>query len=609
MDQTGGTSYPPPNLAWAGEISIDLDMASAACPACHLMLVEADNNLLANLAAGVDEAVALGATVVSNSYVNGEFKGEAKYDPDYTHPGVAITVSTGDGGFGTSYPAASPGVVAVGGTSLYPAAGTARGWSETAWSGSGSGCSLYEPKPAWQHDPLCANRAIADTAAVADPLTGVDVYDTWAGGGWSIAGGTSVAAPIVAAAFALAAPSERLLPGASALYASPSSLFNVTQGATADPCDEGYLCEAGPGYNGPTGLGTPDSGIGVPPLATTLAPAAVAGQGTASGAEDAFAVDVMGQLWERPSVDGTWQPWVDQGFPLGTVATSQPTTLSLANGSLGAFVTTENGTLQELRLSDGVWLWGDAGRPPGTAVVGTPAILTGADDQFAVVVRGADGELYEYQPAGATWSKIGAPGGATIVGDPSVALNPVSGYPTVFAVGGAGRLQMAYQQGLYWHWSGVAQPVGAVGAMGGVSVVSNPSLGVEAAFVRIGGSLWQYATAAGKAGGWTWVDLGAPPQGGSATGVPAAVLDGGADQVFVTGGAGHLRSLTDDGSWQWADLGVPGPGAAVRAGSSPTVLETPAGGLGVWVLGDTGHLEEDAYSTADHDWAWVDLSS
>ena len=289
------------------------------------------------------------------------------------------------------------------------------------------------------------------------------------------------------------------------------------------------------------------------------------------------------------------------------MATSQPTTLSLANGSLGAFVTTENGTLQELRLSDGVWLWGDAGRPPGTAVVGTPAILTGADDQFTVVVRGADGKLYEYQPAGATWSKIGAPGGATIVGDPSVALNPASGYPTVFAVGGAGRLQMAYQQGLYWHWSASRDPSAAVGAMGGVSVVSDRARGGGG--VRRWAVPWRPRRRRARPGAGPGSISGCPRRVRSAAGA----LRGPAGRRGRPGvrhrqcgppPVAHRRRLVAMGR-----SGRAGAGSAVRAGSSPTVLETPAGGLGVWVLATPATSRRDAYSTADHDWAWVDLDS
>src|SRR5438477_222707 len=143
----------------------------------------------------VATAVALGASEVSLSWGGSEDPGQTVYDATLDHPGVAITAATGDDGFaaGASYPATSPYVTAVGGTTLSPASGG--GWTETAWSGGGSGCSAVEPKPAWQHDTLCTRRTEADVAAVADPYTGLDVYSE---GSWQVIGGTSLSTPLVA---------------------------------------------------------------------------------------------------------------------------------------------------------------------------------------------------------------------------------------------------------------------------------------------------------------------------------------------------------------------------------------------------------------------------
>ena len=207
VDQRGGTNYPPPNAGWAGEISLDVDMVSAVAPAAHILLVEADDNGNDNLGAAVDEAVALGAKYVSNSYGtgytsapgSGEDPSEVTDgDPHYNHPGVAVVASTGDDDFGVSYPAASQYVTAVGGTTLVPDS-SARGWSESVWNnsfgGPGSGCSLYEAKPAWQTDSGCDMRTEADVSADADPLTGVAVYDTYQDSGWGVFGGTSASSP------------------------------------------------------------------------------------------------------------------------------------------------------------------------------------------------------------------------------------------------------------------------------------------------------------------------------------------------------------------------------------------------------------------------------
>ena len=257
VDQTGGTSYPAPNSQWATEISLDLDMVSAICPKCHLLLVEANNNSRANLAAAENEAAALEATEISNS-----FGGEgltSHFASSYEHPGIPTTAAGGDEGYGTEFPADTPGVIAVGGTTLRPGS-NARGWTETAWSETGSGCS-EEPKPAWQSDTGCAYRTANDISAVGDPNTPVSVYDSYNANGWRNLAGTSAATPIIAAAMALADSYTKSLPGADALYLEADQLgegaFNdVVSGSNGSCLD--YLCQTGPGYDGPTGLGTPN---------------------------------------------------------------------------------------------------------------------------------------------------------------------------------------------------------------------------------------------------------------------------------------------------------------------------------------------------------------
>ena len=287
VNQNGATSpLPVRNASWAGEIALDMDMVSATCPNCKILLVEATTSSLDDLGPAVNTAVSLGAIAVSNSYGVYEWSAyETSYDSYYNHPGVAITVSTGDCGYHCSgvpgnyhdsveYPSASPYVVAVGGTSLTHSA-SARGWSESAWGnapntqGAGSGCSAYEPKPSWQHDTGCANRTQADVSAVADPATGVAIYSVDSTvGGWNVYGGTSAASPIIAAVYALAgAPAAGTYP-ASYPYGDTADLNDVTSGsndvwgsqlsvscaATSHP----YFCNGVVGYDGPTGLGTPN---------------------------------------------------------------------------------------------------------------------------------------------------------------------------------------------------------------------------------------------------------------------------------------------------------------------------------------------------------------
>jgi subtilase family serine protease len=263
VNQSGGTVYPPPNPGWAEEISLDLDMVSAICPKCKILLVEATTNRFADLAAAVNRAALLGATEISNSYGGSESSSETSLAASYRHPGIPVTVSSGDGGYaaGPQVPAAFNTVVAVGGTRLVHASNT-RGWSETAWftnanEGAGSGCSAFIAKPAWQHDTGCARRTIADVAAVADPATGVTVYDSFGTDtGFEVFGGTSVSAPIIAAVFALAG-NRSAINNASYEYSHRASLFDVTAGKNGT-CGGSYLCTAKVGYDGPTGLGTPN---------------------------------------------------------------------------------------------------------------------------------------------------------------------------------------------------------------------------------------------------------------------------------------------------------------------------------------------------------------
>ena len=256
--QDGSASYPSPDPGWSTETSLDLDMVSAICPNCRILLVEANDASIPNLGTAVNEAVALGARYVSNSYGGAEDPSELTSDSSYyDHPGVAITASSGDSAYGVEYPAASQYVTAVGGTSLTADSSVARGWAESAWPGAGSGCSTYEAKPAWQADTGCANRTVADVSADADPNTGVAVYNSYSGGGWGVWGGTSVASPIIASTYALAgAPVTGTYPS-SYPYADTTALNDVTSGSNGT-CTPSYLCTAGQGYDGPTGLGTPD---------------------------------------------------------------------------------------------------------------------------------------------------------------------------------------------------------------------------------------------------------------------------------------------------------------------------------------------------------------
>ncbi len=248
-------SYPTADSGWAGEISLDLDMVSAICPSCKIILVEANSATDADLGKSVNTAASLGANVISNSYGGPEDSSVTSAASEYyNHPGVLITASNGDDGYGASFPASAASVLAVGGTSLVKSTSVARGWTEKVWSDSGSGCSGYITKPSWQTDTGCSKRTVGDVAAIADPNTGVSVYDSYPSGGWNVYGGTSVAAPLVAAVFALTGKASQ---GPSFPYANKASFYDVTSGSDGS-CGGTYLCTGEVGYDGPTGIGTPN---------------------------------------------------------------------------------------------------------------------------------------------------------------------------------------------------------------------------------------------------------------------------------------------------------------------------------------------------------------
>jgi subtilase family serine protease len=251
VSQTGATtSLPSDNASWDEEQALDVDMVSASCPQCSILLVDADSASNANLATGVNEAVALGAGVVSNSY-GGQEDTTPSDVAAYSHAGVAIVVSSGDNGYirGSSSPADYPSVIAAGGTSLTSVSPR----TESAWSGSGSYCSQAFATPSWQAGLTtgCKMRAVADVSSDADPNTGVAVSY---GGGWWVFGGTSVSSPFISGVIATAGNWASFgTSGPSYSYAHSSGLKDITSGSNGHCLT--VICKAGTGWDGPTGLG------------------------------------------------------------------------------------------------------------------------------------------------------------------------------------------------------------------------------------------------------------------------------------------------------------------------------------------------------------------
>jgi subtilase family serine protease len=266
VNQSGDTKFRSYRTdgGWALELAMDVQVAHAICPLCKILVVEGRTNGFSDLLSAVDTAAANG-NVVNGSWGAAEFSSETSYDGHFNRPGIAFTFSSGDSGYRNEYPTSSRYVTSVGGTTLTLNADGSRA-SEKVWSGAGSGCSAYEPKPAWQTSATqCSRRAVSDVSADADPASGASVYSSvsYQGGtGWYKVGGTSLAAPLVAGVYALAGNSG---PGVSAFPASfpwsGGGLFDVTSGSNGS-CSPALWCTGGPGWDGPSGLGSPNGVAG-----------------------------------------------------------------------------------------------------------------------------------------------------------------------------------------------------------------------------------------------------------------------------------------------------------------------------------------------------------
>jgi subtilase family serine protease len=266
LNQDGHTSpLPPGNVQWGVEISLDVEIAHAICQNCRINLYEANDNTFPSLKTAVNTAAATKRVVaISNSY--GGF-GACGPMAAYKHPNIAITVSSGDRGFGVQCPASLSTVIAVGGTTL-TLNGSGGYGSESAWAGGGSGCSKRTTAQPWQRHASNWNaigcrtkRGVVDVSADANPATGAAVYDTYGFGGWGQVGGTSLSAPLIAGVYALANNAANWAYPAQSVYDSPGKLHDVTTGSNGSCPTHPLQCRAGVGYDLPTGIGTP-KGLG-----------------------------------------------------------------------------------------------------------------------------------------------------------------------------------------------------------------------------------------------------------------------------------------------------------------------------------------------------------
>ncbi len=365
VDEEGRTSpLPRKEGEWAGEISIDVQMAHAVCQTCRVLLVEADNEEFVNLGAAVDAAVNAGATEISNSYAGPEEPALAsvfaEYNEDfYDHPGLAVTASSGDcgyldeacvGGSGTAnFPADSPDVLAVGGTDLAEADGA---WSSTVWDEGGSGCSGIFSAPVWQSEVAdfsatgCGNeRSVADVAAVANPEAGVDVYDSTPEGngnptGWGVWGGTSVASPIIAAEFGLAGGARGVPYPAATVYGhagEAGALYDVVSGSNGNCATADTACHAALGFDGPTGVGSP---VGLEAFSIAGAPTSVSPPSVSGVTEVGHTLKANAGSWSGgpTSLALHWERCNSLGSGCAAIAGASGATYVLTAADLGATI-------------------------------------------------------------------------------------------------------------------------------------------------------------------------------------------------------------------------------------------------------------------------------
>jgi hypothetical protein len=574
VNQKGETKgYPANSKEWSSEISLDLDMVSATCPGCHILLVEAENTGINNLGEAENEAATLGATVISNSYggletkETQEKKSWAAYDKDYDHAGVPITVASGDYGYGVEFPASSQYVIAAGGTALKKEEKSTRGWSEEVWrntefkigekgAGTGSGCALEEEdkKPSWQQDTGCSKRTDNDVAAVASCGTPVSMYDTYEvekAKWWEPGCGTSASAPIIAGIEALAEKPAKEL-GAEVFYGQPNAEFPVTKGSDGE-CGGSYLCTAGEGYNGPAGMGAPDGVPKIFPTAEDTTPAVA--RNSSSGSQWVFYSDSNHEIayWEYTKSTG----WT--------------------NGALGGSVASDS----------------------NPAVVSEPS--TG--DQW-VYYHGSNGYLHGWEYNGKTWSAMEIPSEHAFASgaSPVVIAEPSSGHQWIYYQDSSGYLHGWEYNGKTW--SSIEFSTHAFAADTNPTVVREAATGDQWLYYQGSNAEfdgWEYV---GKT--WSWGELGGHAFAADSSPTMVRESSTGEMWVYYQGSNAEFdgRGYSPGAGWDWAEL----TGHAFAADTSPTMARNSSTGeIWVYYQGSNSELKGGVY-TEKLGWNFAELA-
>lgn len=420
VNQTGGTTYPAADAGWATEVDLDLQAASAVCPMCSILLLEGTTSSIANLGTAVTTASNTAHVVaISNSYgTTGDLSG-ATY-PQWDNAakkGIAVTVSTGDNGYGISFPASSTYALAVGGTTLTVDASGAR-MAETAWSGAGSGCSTANAAPSWQvipGSPCGAKKATADVSAVADPGSGLQIYTTYSGTtGWWIFGGTSLSAPIVGTLYAMQGGYNATTLAGAYAWAPTTGVYDVTSGSNG-ACTPAVLCTAGVGWDGPTGRGS----ISLAQVVQTLTSVKVtpATASVVTGATLRFTATAYDQNGAAMATQPTFT-WAAAGG--GTI---DATGLFTATGAGGPFAVTA--TTGAVSGSASVTVTAPAADFSIAATPASQTVKRGGSVVYTVAITRLNGFV-----GGVSWTVTGAPTGAKL----TWSANPATGATATLTV-------------------------------------------------------------------------------------------------------------------------------------------------------------------------------
>ena len=586
VNQKGERSNFPANEAhWSEEISLDLDMASAICPSCRIVLAEATTNTFENLVTAEKAAEFEGAVVISDSWGSEEFAGETSWDKYFNHPPVPTVVAAGDIGNQATYPATSRYTVAVGGTTLEKDSSVPRGWSEEVWGGSGGGCSAYESKPSWQSDPGCANRTDNDVSAVAATSTPVSVYDSFEREGWTLFGGTSVATPIVASLEALGGEEMRAA-AAKEFYAHPGALFDVTVGSNGS-CGGSYLCTAKPGYDGPTGNGTVDS-LASSSLASVSTPSVV--RDPSNGEQSAFFVTESGEIayWEK-SATGAWGNAKLGGSVRS--GTSPAATLEPGTGNQAVYYVNPAGEMAYWAYAEKTgWTNGVLG---GSVRSGTSpvAVYDPAYEVQAVYYVNTSGEVaYLANPKKTGWIS-GVLGGSVRAGtSPVLSIDPSAGIELVYYVTTGGEVDLWFFKTGSWEGTVAGGSVRS-GTNPAVAPTFNSSSGEvivyfvnpsgEIAFRYFEGGVWHNGLLGGEAGAGT---------------SPAVVsnTETGSQYLDYVDSSGEIAYKVFEGSWISGVLG-----GNVLAGTSPALVrDASSGDQWLYYLNEKNDV-----------WSWTSLSA